>query len=119
MCSGLIHSPPLSWLGKSDSKIICFFQESFASVPDVQLLRCADYFGRAFSAVTTAQFGWNKILRETPLAKTIEVGCSFVHLLGFVMDVLVLQKVCFLVVAFVLKFIMGPCRSLFATFPRL
>lgn len=47
--------------------------ESFASVPDVQLLRCADYFGRAFSAVTTAQFGWNKILRESPLAKTIEI----------------------------------------------
>jgi hypothetical protein len=47
--------------------------ESFASVPDVQLLRCADYFGRAFSSVTTAQFGWNKILRETPLAKAIEI----------------------------------------------
>lgn len=59
---------------KSDQKILCLFQESFASVPDVQLLRCADYFGRAFSAVTTSQFGWNKILRETPLTKTTEVA---------------------------------------------
>ncbi|KAG0584247.1 hypothetical protein KC19_3G196100 [Ceratodon purpureus] len=52
--------------------------ESFASAPDVQLLRCADFFGRAFSAVTTAQFGWNKILRETPLAKTIEIPLCYV-----------------------------------------
>jgi hypothetical protein len=52
--------------------------ESFASVPDVQLLRCADYFGRAFSAVTAAQFGWNKILRETPLAKTVEIPLCYV-----------------------------------------
>jgi hypothetical protein len=65
----------------SDWEILCFFQESFASVPDVQLLRCADYFGRAFSAVTAAQFGWNKILRETPLAKTVEVVYRFLHFL--------------------------------------
>lgn len=52
---------------------LVFIQESFASLPDIQLLRCADYFGRAFSSVTTAQFGWNKILRETPIVKSLEV----------------------------------------------
>ncbi|XP_024381023.1 uncharacterized protein [Physcomitrium patens] len=52
--------------------------ESFASLPDIQLLRCADYFGRAFSSVTTAQFGWNKILRETPIVKSLEIPLCYV-----------------------------------------
>jgi hypothetical protein len=50
------------------------WQESFASVPDVQLMRCADYFARAFVTVTSSQFAWNKILRESSIAKTIEVS---------------------------------------------
>lgn len=54
--------------------LVEFLQESFASVPDVQLMRCADYFGRAFAAVTTAQFGWNKILRENTIVKAIDVS---------------------------------------------
>jgi hypothetical protein len=52
-------------------------QESFASVPDVQLMRCADYFARAFVTVTSSQFAWNKILRESSIAKTIEVSLFF------------------------------------------
>jgi hypothetical protein len=54
--------------------LVEFLQESFASVPDIQLMRCADYFGRAFAAVTTAQFGWNKILRENTIVKAIDVS---------------------------------------------
>jgi hypothetical protein len=54
------------------------WQESFASVPNVQLMRCADYFARAFTSITSAQFAWNKILRESPVAKTIEVSLYIV-----------------------------------------
>lgn len=57
--------------------LVEFLQESFASVPDVQLMRCADYFGRAFASVTTAQFGWNKILRENTILKAIDVSDFF------------------------------------------
>lgn len=57
----------------------CFWQESFASSPDVQLMRCADYFGRAFAAVSPAQFAWNRILRESAIAKAVEVGPHCIH----------------------------------------
>ncbi|KAH9560868.1 hypothetical protein CY35_06G130200 [Sphagnum magellanicum] len=41
-------------------------------------MRCADYFARAFASVTSAQFAWNKILRESPVAKTIEVPLCYI-----------------------------------------
>jgi hypothetical protein len=50
------------------------WQESFAFVLDVQLMRCADYFARAFVTVTSSQFAWNKKFRESSIAKTIEVN---------------------------------------------
>jgi hypothetical protein len=56
------------------STFLADITESFASVPDVQLMRCADYFARAFVTVTSSQFAWNKILRESSIAKTIEVS---------------------------------------------
>lgn len=52
--------------------------ELFATSPDVQLMRLADYFGRAFNFVTPTQFGWNKILKESPLAKAVEVPLCFI-----------------------------------------
>ncbi|KAI5056372.1 hypothetical protein GOP47_0028190 [Adiantum capillus-veneris] len=52
--------------------------ELFATSPGVQLMRFADYFGRAFSLVTPTQFGWNKILKESSLAKAVEVPLCFV-----------------------------------------
>ncbi|CAM6047134.1 unnamed protein product [Sphagnum compactum] len=60
------------------STFLADITESFASVPDVQLMRCADYFARAFASITSAQFAWNKILRESPVAKTIEVPLCYI-----------------------------------------
>jgi hypothetical protein len=37
-------------------------------------MRFADYFGKAFNQVTSAQFGWNKILKESSLVKAVEVS---------------------------------------------
>ncbi|KAI5075629.1 hypothetical protein GOP47_0009705 [Adiantum capillus-veneris] len=51
--------------------------ESFVDSPDVQLMRFADYFGRAFNAVTPSQFGWNKILKE-PLSKAVEIPLCYI-----------------------------------------
>lgn len=51
--------------------------ESFAESPDVQLMRFADYFGRAFNLVTPTQFGWNKILRES-LSKAAEIPLCYI-----------------------------------------
>eukprot|EP00897_Mesotaenium_endlicherianum_P000017 jgi/Mesen1/10015/ME000722S09297 len=51
--------------------------ESFSSAPDVQLMRCADYFARAFANVTTAQFNWLKLLKESELAKAVEVPLCY------------------------------------------
>lgn len=53
--------------------------ELFATSPYVQLMRFADYFGRAFNLVTPTQFGWNKILKESSLAKALEVPLCYVH----------------------------------------
>jgi hypothetical protein len=39
-------------------------------------MRFADYFGRAFSAVSAAQFPWVKILRESTVAKLADVSIA-------------------------------------------
>lgn len=39
-------------------------------------MRFADYFGRAFSAVTAAQFPWVKMFRESTVAKLADVSFS-------------------------------------------
>ena len=44
-------------------------------------MRFADYFGRAFSAVSSAQFPWVKLFRESPVAKIADV--SFYIRFGF------------------------------------
>ncbi|KAG9146163.1 hypothetical protein Leryth_007877, partial [Lithospermum erythrorhizon] len=51
---------------------------SYESKPDIQLLRFADYFGRAFSAVSASQFPWQKLFRESPLAKIADVPVSHI-----------------------------------------
>lgn len=50
-----------------------YLQESFAELPDVRLMRCADYFAKAFSGVTTAHFSLQKILKDFSPRKAIEV----------------------------------------------
>lgn len=37
-------------------------------------MRFADYFGRAFSGVSASQFPWVKMLRESPVAKIVDVS---------------------------------------------
>lgn len=47
-------------------------------------MRFADYFGRAFSAVSASQFPWLKLFRESALSKTADVSCSTVIFLFFI-----------------------------------
>ncbi|KAL8150776.1 hypothetical protein V2J09_020584 [Rumex salicifolius] len=49
---------------------------SYGSQEDIQLMRFADYFGRAFSGVGAAQFPWVKIFRESTVAKLTEIPLS-------------------------------------------
>ncbi|KAJ6813249.1 uncharacterized protein M6B38_144770 [Iris pallida] len=46
---------------------------SYESQQDIQLMRFADYFGRAFAAVGSSQFPWVKTFKESPVAKIIDV----------------------------------------------
>eukprot|EP00271_Cylindrocystis_brebissonii_P020967 TRINITY_DN7278_c0_g1_i1.p1 TRINITY_DN7278_c0_g1~~TRINITY_DN7278_c0_g1_i1.p1 ORF type:complete len:603 (+),score=137.84 TRINITY_DN7278_c0_g1_i1:263-2071(+) len=55
------------------SSFLAEMSESFVDVPEGRLMRCADYFARAFSTVTTAHFQWHKLLRDLPPAKAVEV----------------------------------------------
>ncbi|KAK7319143.1 hypothetical protein RJT34_03861 [Clitoria ternatea] len=51
---------------------------SFEEQQDIQMMRFADYFGRAFSAVTSAQFPWVKLFRESTVAKIAEMPLSHI-----------------------------------------
>lgn len=60
------------------SELSAFLDEISASYdPDTQenviLMRFADYFGNAFSAVSASQFAWLKLFRESPVAKIADV----------------------------------------------
>jgi len=37
-------------------------------------MRFADYFGRAFASVGSAQFPWMKMLKESTVAKMVDVS---------------------------------------------
>ncbi|KAG6407764.1 hypothetical protein SASPL_130761 [Salvia splendens] len=52
--------------------------ESYEGQQDIQLMRFADYFGRAFSAVSASQFPWLKLFRESPVAKIADVPVSYI-----------------------------------------
>ncbi|GMH01978.1 hypothetical protein Nepgr_003817 [Nepenthes gracilis] len=47
--------------------------DSYGYQEEIQLMRFADYFGRAFSGVGAAQFPWVKIFRESTVAKIAEI----------------------------------------------
>ncbi|PQM41316.1 uncharacterized protein Pyn_24863 [Prunus yedoensis var. nudiflora] len=51
---------------------------SYESKEDIQLMRFADYIGRAFSAVTAAQFPWVKMFRESTVAKLADIPLSHI-----------------------------------------
>ncbi|EPS70947.1 hypothetical protein M569_03811, partial [Genlisea aurea] len=52
--------------------------DSYEGQQDIQLMRFADYFGRAFSAVGSSQFPWVKLFRESPVAKISDVPVSYI-----------------------------------------
>ncbi|XP_047341613.1 transmembrane protein 214-like [Impatiens glandulifera] len=51
---------------------------SYESQQDIQMMRFADYFGRAFSAVGAAQFPWSKMFRESAIAKIADVPLNHI-----------------------------------------
>ncbi|PIN21749.1 hypothetical protein CDL12_05559 [Handroanthus impetiginosus] len=52
--------------------------ESYEGQQDIQLMRFADYFGRAFSAVSASQFPWLKLFRESSVAKIADVPVLYI-----------------------------------------
>eukprot|EP00249_Psilotum_nudum_P023032 c28732_g1_i1 orf=527-2284(+) len=59
------------------SAFLAEISDSFSSLPDVQLMRCADYFARAFSQVSHFQFGWAKILKDYSVEKAVEIPLCY------------------------------------------
>ncbi|XP_058187128.1 uncharacterized protein LOC131304050 [Rhododendron vialii] len=51
---------------------------SYESQQDILLMRFADYFGRAFASVSASQFPWAKTLKESPIAKMIDIPLSHI-----------------------------------------
>ncbi|XP_047333211.1 uncharacterized protein LOC124936736 [Impatiens glandulifera] len=51
---------------------------SYESQQDIQMMRFADYFGRAFSSVSAAQFPWSKMFRESAIAKIADVPLNHI-----------------------------------------
>ncbi|QCD83678.1 uncharacterized protein LOC114177811 [Vigna unguiculata] len=51
---------------------------SFEKQQDILMMRFADYFGRAFSAVTASQFPWVKLFRESTVAKITDMPLSHI-----------------------------------------
>ncbi|GMH27436.1 hypothetical protein Nepgr_029279 [Nepenthes gracilis] len=57
---------------------LCEVSGSYGSQEEIQLMRLADYFGRAFSGVGAAQFPWMKIFKESTVAKIVEIPLSHI-----------------------------------------
>ncbi|PSR91062.1 Transmembrane protein [Actinidia chinensis var. chinensis] len=51
---------------------------SYESQQDIQLMRFADYFGRAFFAVSASQFPWTKLFRESTVAKIVDLPLTHI-----------------------------------------
>ncbi|KAF5747465.1 hypothetical protein HS088_TW05G00186 [Tripterygium wilfordii] len=51
---------------------------SYESQQDIQLMRFADFFGRAFASVTSAQFPWLKLFKESSVAKMVDIPLSHI-----------------------------------------
>ncbi|XP_030521902.1 uncharacterized protein LOC115734994 [Rhodamnia argentea] len=51
---------------------------SYESQQDIQLMRFADYFGRAFASVGSAQFPWLKIFKESSVAKLVDIPLAHI-----------------------------------------
>ncbi|XP_068653176.1 uncharacterized protein [Aristolochia californica] len=51
---------------------------SYEGNQDIQLMRFADYFARAFSSVSAAQFPWTKMFKESPMAKIADTPLCYI-----------------------------------------
>lgn len=51
---------------------------SYEKQEDIQLMRFADYFGRAFASVSSSQFPWLKTFRESSVVKMVDIPLSHV-----------------------------------------
>ncbi|KAF8407618.1 hypothetical protein HHK36_006751 [Tetracentron sinense] len=51
---------------------------SYESQQDIQLMRFADYFGRAFSSVSASQFPWTKTFKESTVEKMADIPLSHI-----------------------------------------
>ncbi|KAL6286803.1 hypothetical protein ACE6H2_011193 [Prunus campanulata] len=51
---------------------------SYEKQQDIQLMRLADYFGRAFASVSSAQFPWLKTFKESTVAKLVDIPLSHI-----------------------------------------
>ncbi|XVE72220.1 hypothetical protein DITRI_Ditri11bG0022100 [Diplodiscus trichospermus] len=49
---------------------------SYETQQEIQLMRFADYFGRAFASVCAAQFPWLKIFEESTVSKLVDIPLS-------------------------------------------
>ncbi|KAK8611601.1 hypothetical protein V6N13_131648 [Hibiscus sabdariffa] len=49
---------------------------SYETQQDIQLMRYADYFGKAFASVSAAQFPWLKIFKESTVSKMVDIPLS-------------------------------------------
>lgn len=58
-------------------------------------MRFTDYFGKAFAAVSSSQFPWAKLFRESPVSKIIDV--SLVLFLMGTFRFLIEEYVCIIV----------------------
>ncbi|KAF0918420.1 hypothetical protein E2562_023568 [Oryza meyeriana var. granulata] len=47
--------------------------ESYKNQQDIQLMRFADYFGRALASVSAAQFPWAKMFKESLVSKMVDI----------------------------------------------
>ncbi|XP_044488659.1 uncharacterized protein LOC123213320 [Mangifera indica] len=51
---------------------------TYESQQEIQMMRFADYFGRAFSAVSASQFPWVKLFKESTVAKIADIPVSHI-----------------------------------------
>ncbi|CAA3024555.1 Hypothetical predicted protein [Olea europaea subsp. europaea] len=63
----------------NSSELVAFLldiTERYDTKQEIQLMRLADYFGAAFSKVSTSKFPWIKILKASSVAKMADVPLS-------------------------------------------
>ncbi|XP_031499489.1 uncharacterized protein LOC116263835 [Nymphaea colorata] len=50
----------------------------YENAPDIQLVRFADYYARAFSGISASQFPWTKMFKESLVSKIVDVPVSYI-----------------------------------------